>query len=62
MIVKCDICGKYFDTDTEIGDVIDNTTYCEDCLADSFEDEEERECYNNVYAGNANGVFTVGKH
>ena len=31
MIAHCDICGKYFDTDYEIGDEINGVCFCEDC-------------------------------
>lgn len=35
MISRCDVCGKIFDTDVEVGTVKDGTTYCESCAVDA---------------------------
>ncbi len=42
MIVRCDFCGKIFDTDYEDGTVINGLTCCEDCkLKEKGENENE---------------------
>lgn len=35
MICICDICGKFFDTDEEMGTIEDGITYCENCAVDN---------------------------
>ena len=39
MIAHCDICGKMFDTDCEIGEEKDGLTFCEECAFLNSEEE-----------------------
>ena len=37
MIEHCDICGKFFDSDYEVGTYKNGLTYCEDCSTEKLE-------------------------
>ena len=41
MICICDICGRTFDTDYNVGTMVDGVTYCEECALESFGEDYE---------------------
>ena len=40
MILHCDICGKFFDTDYEIGDEVNGVCFCENCAEINNKEKE----------------------